>query len=272
MRSLSLVLGFALVLAASAARPQVVVSPPAGSPLPKTALDACKVGCIGYSPSTRAWLCPFVTGSGRRTALTGEESMVCSLQLIRERSVLADLVMYVMNPLPRERPDLALPFEQVLTIAPPDLAPVTVHELLPGRELPLPNTRHVLRLDLAATSKPTPGGHLTLTLNLLCNRNREVAPPAGPPANPRNHAPIPNLRTPPLPAKRNEVALFKSRCHVIDVFRIVFGPDPTQIGVIEISSMYCDDFASDSDRRQVYGIDLGKSCTASASEGRSPRP
>ena len=145
---------------------------------------------------------------------------------------------------------------------------MTVHELQPGRELPLPNTRHVLRLDLAATSKPTPGGHLTLTLNLLCNRNREVAPPAGPPANPRNHAPIPNLRTPPLPAKRNEVALFKSRCHVIDIFRIVFGPDPTQIGVIEINSMYCGDSYSDSDRRRFYGIDLGNSCAAAANKGK----
>lgn len=266
MRSLSFILGLALVLEASAARSQVTAAPLTGSPLPSTAKDACRADCLGYSPSTRTWLCPRVTGSAGLAVLAQDEFASCSLQLIRERSVLADLVMYVINRWDRERQDLALAYEQVLTIAPPDLAPVTVRELQVGRELPLPNTRHVLRLDPPAQPESTPSSHPSLTLNLLCNRNKQVFRTAAAPVVPGKQAPIPSFRSQPRPATPNVLPVFKSNCHSKDTFRVVFGPDPTQIAVLEISGIYCDDFSSQAYRRQAYVIDLGNACTTSAGD------
>lgn len=262
------ILCFTLVLGSSTGWSQTKASPPTAYSLPSKAIDACKTDCLGYSPSTRTWICPSIRGY---SGLAGFDVTECALQLNRDKLVLAELMVLAVDRDMRDQPEQMLKYDQALAIAPADLTPVTAQDLEPGQLLPLPNTRHVLRLDPPSKMNPMPADprlQPSFELTVLCNRNQKVFVPGSAPGADGNKAPFLRFPYKPRLTKPDEALLFKSRCRSRETFRVLFGPVSSQIALIEIHGLECEGDSAFYFQRRAYPIDLTNACAAPPADGK----
>jgi hypothetical protein len=228
-------------------------STPARFHLPASGKDVCQAGCIGYSPSTRIWLCGIEESAH---GMVGAGGTRCALQLLRGTTRIADLTVYAASD---SGMDLAesIPLDRVSALLPDDLAPTTTLALRPRVEIKVPGTKHVIRVDtddMMATKKArkaTHGEHAVVTI--LCNTQ--------PKEEDRSVQGLGGKRLTPGPPKAVVVRRWPGdECALHTDYQLQLGPEPSQVILLEQADWGCVDF--DVLRRNVHPVDVAAVCQA----------
>lgn len=226
--------------------------------LPKRARDVCEAGCLGYSPSTRSWLCGSELDAHGRVATPGKR---CLLQLLRDELTLAEITVYHATSSGEERADRALPLEQAINLAPTDLTALTTMELKPWQELALPGVKHHLRLEdlrnppVESLRRGSPARRSEVVV--LCNRELDKSADkqgftwsAQASGGKRQRA--------EKPPKQVVVFVAGEGCDQRESFQLQRGSDPSQIVLIEHLVWGCIDYQFS--QRHAHPIDLARTC------------
>lgn len=261
---ISLLAGLALPpITASLAEPAPAPPPPPATWRLERGEDVCTMGCLGYSPSQKVWLCGVQDGGRSMTV----QSTHCRLRLLRDRdwTILAEVLVYAGDSWGVEHPEQALPLDWALKIAPPDLLPVVDHELVDRQVIAIPRTRHSLKLELAPLRLMNkPADNTGTRLTALCDHQPTAAEmhPA-PPLLPRR-LPLRAAPAAPQPAARPRSALVfrfhAEQCGQKESYHVQFGPDPQRFVIIQHMWYGCVDYSRSSTR--AYPIDLTEACGA----------
>jgi len=222
--------------------------------LPAQPRTVCDGGCYGYSPATRLWICATEqVGSG----MVMDGAHRCSLELRRDSLLLGRVLVYKRASWRTEEPPgSALPLWTAVAVVPPDLSPLQTIDLLPDKDVTLPNSGHTLRLR-TRQSDPSSGRRRRVLPAQVLLRCKPVRPAADPPLPGR--ASDGGTAT-PVEAPFTEIVVHEGNedCGLTEQYQLQLSPHTTQLALIDRRGYGCVDYHFD--EKHAHIVDVQQLC------------
>lgn len=243
-----------LATAVRGATAEPTPSPSGRALLPGQPRAVCDGGCYGYSPATRLWICATEqVGSG----MVMDGAHRCSLDFLRDSLLLGRMLVYKGTDWRTEGPPgSALPLPSAAAVVPPDLRPLQTVDLLPDKDVTLPQSGHTLRLRTRQSDASNGRRRRVLPAQvlLLCK-------------------PVPLAVEHPLPGRGSdggsatrveapptEIVVYEGYedCGLTEQYQLQLSPHTTQIALIDRRGYGCVDYHFD--EKHAHIVDVQQLC------------